>query len=155
MMRYRKLRIAWSVVWGLVAVLLCVLWVRSFNWFDDLAFLFNNSQSMMALQTEPGSLVWTKQEAGGDTFSKEYYSRFFNTNRRQDPPDLTLASIAGKFLVLSFAVSVPFWFLVIVSATLAAIPWFRWSKRFSLRTLLIATTLVAVVLGLVIYAARN
>ena len=28
-MRYRKLRIAWSVVWGLAAVLLIVLWVRS------------------------------------------------------------------------------------------------------------------------------
>ena len=26
----RKLRIAWSVAWGVVAVLLCVLWVRSY-----------------------------------------------------------------------------------------------------------------------------
>ena len=29
-MRFRKLRIAWSVVCGLVAVLLIVLWVRSY-----------------------------------------------------------------------------------------------------------------------------
>src|SRR6185369_8713105 len=29
-MRYRKLRIAWSTLWGLVAVLLCILWVRSY-----------------------------------------------------------------------------------------------------------------------------
>ena len=28
-MNYRKLRIAWSAVWGIAAVLLCVLWVRS------------------------------------------------------------------------------------------------------------------------------
>jgi hypothetical protein len=28
-MKHRKLRIAWSVVWGVVAVLLVVLWVRS------------------------------------------------------------------------------------------------------------------------------
>src|SRR5689334_25278648 len=28
-MKYRKLRIAWSVVWGVVAVLLIVLWIRS------------------------------------------------------------------------------------------------------------------------------
>ena len=33
-MKYRKLRIAWSVAWGVVAVLLCVLWVRSY-WWDD------------------------------------------------------------------------------------------------------------------------
>ena len=40
-------------------------------------------------------------------------------------------------------------------AALAAAPWIRWSRRFSLRTLLIATTLVAVVLGLIVYAARQ
>src|SRR5262245_41353475 len=30
-MKFRKLRIAWSAAWGLVAVLLCVLWVRSYS----------------------------------------------------------------------------------------------------------------------------
>ena len=30
LMRFRKLRIAWSVAWGVVAVLLIVLWVRSY-----------------------------------------------------------------------------------------------------------------------------
>ena len=42
------------------------------------------------------------------------------------------------------------WFVIIPIAVLGLIssrPWFRW--RFSLRTLLIATTLVAVVLGLI------
>src|SRR6476660_634582 len=33
-MRFRKLRIAWSVVWALAAVLLIVLWVRSY-WVRD------------------------------------------------------------------------------------------------------------------------
>jgi hypothetical protein len=32
-MKYRKLRIAWSVAWGVVAVLLCMLWVRSYTSF--------------------------------------------------------------------------------------------------------------------------
>jgi hypothetical protein len=31
-MRFRKLRIAWSVFWGLNGVLLIVLWVRSYWW---------------------------------------------------------------------------------------------------------------------------
>jgi hypothetical protein len=30
-MKFRKLRIAWSVGWGLLAVLLVVLWVRSYS----------------------------------------------------------------------------------------------------------------------------
>src|SRR6187549_3492704 len=33
-MKYRKLRITWSVAWGVVAVLLCVLWVRSYTTWD-------------------------------------------------------------------------------------------------------------------------
>src|SRR4051812_39587288 len=33
-MRFRKLRIAWSVFWGLAAALLIVLWVRSYWWTD-------------------------------------------------------------------------------------------------------------------------
>jgi hypothetical protein len=48
---------------------------------------------------------------------------------------------------------VPDWFSVLVTATLVAAPWLRW--RFSLRTLLIATTLVTVVLGLIVYATRQ
>jgi hypothetical protein len=35
--RFRKLRIAWSVTWGVVAVLLVVLWVQS-NHGEDLIF---------------------------------------------------------------------------------------------------------------------
>ena len=31
-MRFRKLRIAWSVVCGIACVLLIVLWVRSYWW---------------------------------------------------------------------------------------------------------------------------
>jgi hypothetical protein len=32
-------------------------------------------------------------------------------------------------------------------------PWMRWSKRFSLRTLLVATAIVAVVLGQIVWAS--
>ena len=33
-MKYRKLRIAWSVTWGVAAVLLIALWVRSYSVHD-------------------------------------------------------------------------------------------------------------------------
>jgi hypothetical protein len=45
-----------------------------------------------------------------------------------------------------FGVRIPDWFLILVVAIGIASPWFPWT--FSLRTLLIATTLIAVVLGL-------
>ena len=47
------------------------------------------------------------------------------------------------------SLSIPHWFAVALAATFAATPWLRW--RFSLRTLLIAITLVALVLGLVVW----
>jgi hypothetical protein len=37
-MRFRKLRIAWSVFWGLACVLLIVLWVRSYWILNSLDF---------------------------------------------------------------------------------------------------------------------
>jgi hypothetical protein len=45
---------------------------------------------------------------------------------------------------------IPVWFAILTTATLASAPWLRW--RFSLRTLLIATTLVAVVLSLIVWS---
>ena len=51
---------------------------------------------------------------------------------------------------------IPYWFPAFVCGIAAVLPWWRrttWS--FSLRTLLIATTLVAVVLGLAVWAAHR
>src|SRR5262245_49963380 len=42
-MRFRKLRIAWSVFWGVACLLLIVLWVRSYWWND-----------LLLIQTKPG-----------------------------------------------------------------------------------------------------
>src|SRR6478735_11109675 len=42
-MRFRKLRIAWSVFWGLACLLLIVLWVRSYWWQEQ--FVRINSRS--------------------------------------------------------------------------------------------------------------
>jgi hypothetical protein len=59
---------------------------------------------------------------------------------------------AWGFYISHSALDVPHWFLVLATIGLSALPWLR--LRFSLRTLLIATTLVAVVLGLVVWASR-
>jgi hypothetical protein len=67
----------------------------------------------------------------------------------------TYAVPAADFIVEPLnAFAIPQWLLVLSVLLLAAAPWLRCSARFSLRTLLIATTLVAVVLGLMVWAAR-
>ena len=57
----------------------------------------------------------------------------------------------GRFLGQYLAVKAPFWFAVAVAAVVAAVPWLP--SRFSLRTLLIATMLVAVGMGLIAWTA--
>jgi hypothetical protein len=57
--------------------------------------------------------------------------------------------------VKGIAALIPIWSAGMVAFALAVVPWLRLSKRFSLRTLLITTTLVAVVLGFAVYAARK
>ena len=50
----------------------------------------------------------------------------------------------------AMSVAVSHWLLLLVAATLAALPWTKWHCRFSLRTLLIATTLIGLILGTII-----
>jgi hypothetical protein len=49
----------------------------------------------------------------------------------------------------------PHWLPALLSAALAVIPWLSRSCQFSLRTLLLATTALAVALGLIISATRE
>jgi hypothetical protein len=49
----------------------------------------------------------------------------------------------------------PDWCLALLLGASIVAPWIQWSKRFTLRTLLIATTLGAVVLGFAVYAMRR
>ena len=47
-------------------------------------------------------------------------------------------------------VRTPIWILALTVAILAGVPWIRWSKQFTIRTMLIATALVALVLGIIV-----
>jgi hypothetical protein len=51
------------------------------------------------------------------------------------------------------SVGVSYWLLTLGTFAIGTVPWLRW--RFSVCTLLIATTLVAVVLGAIVWAARQ
>jgi hypothetical protein len=64
-----------------------------------------------------------------------------------------------SFLVCDFhdtgSVDGTYFFVALLLFGFAAAPWERMPSRFSLRTLLIATTLVAVVLALIVWATRQ
>ena len=146
-MRFRKLRIAWSVVWGVAAVLLVVLWVRSY-WFCDSGETFTGAR-LVAIFSMYGKIQYVNLAADISGESNiDFKSSPVDERHKPKPgfrwkhtPRLTLAEI-------------PYWFVELLFAILVAVPWINGSRRFSLRTLLIATTLVAIVLELIALALR-
>ena len=83
----------------------------------------------------------------------------WSVHTTQIDSDITESENLTGFLWLvdgvRFKLAIPDWFLAAVCGIFAAIPALfpsRW--RFTTRTLLIATTLVAVVLGAIVYAVR-
>ena len=52
-------------------------------------------------------------------------------------------------------IRLPYWFLVLTTGTLARAFQIRWSPRFTLRSLFVATTFLAVVLGMIAWLDRD
>jgi hypothetical protein len=151
---FKGLRIAFSATCGIVAVLLVVLWVRSYWWQERCSVQLPSSQRLSAMSMR-GQISFRKHISNVDGFFRisrriQIDSVFDNLAResgqsveslKRKPPDYHLS-----FLV------VPHWFPALAAATLAAVPWIRW--RYSLSTLLMAMTLVALVLGVTIVLSR-
>lgn len=144
-MKCRKLRIAWSVVWGVAAVLLLVLWVRSYRWCDSL-------ESPFGVQFV--NLYGTFQVAPLENFLvvNEWHVA---SNHFAELPGSELVTVSETLLAFQIRphLVLPAWFVSAAVAAFASVPWLP-LKPFSLRTLFIATTLVAALLGLVVWAAR-
>ncbi len=147
--RFRKLRIAWSVFWGLAAVLLVVLWVRSY-W--QTGCFERQSPPSFFIHSQRGQLTFMSGLPERVRLGMLNGNMYFNPATISPPPvwGFGAAKSAGIISLLFL----PYWPVVLLAAVLAAAPWLH-RLRFSLRTLLIATTLVAVVLGLVVWAARK
>jgi hypothetical protein len=160
-MRYRKLRIAWSVVWGLAFTLLIMLWVRSYWWYDRLA-IYSSTQAF-GVGSIQGEVVYGANTTTNTTAKPLpwcYYSCEYITTATQFPLQidglpypmtLGFAWYSGEWMQYGF---LPHWFLSLTITLLAGIVWVPFKSRFSLRTLLVVTTLVAVVLGLVVLSTR-
>jgi len=149
-MSYRKLRIAWSVAWGVVAVLLCVLWVRSYYGYDT--FTGHNGWGVLADSCNGrfGIALFQRGDLQHPMTNGISFEAIPGTDDWWPKGTFGFGTKIGDCdLPFHFA---PYWFPFSFAATFAAAPWLRW--HFSLRTLLIAVTLVALLLGLVVWAMR-
>jgi hypothetical protein len=136
-------------------VLLVALWVRSYfqgdSWFVK---ILDWQFDTFSTQGYTESTNLTGMEDGEDGLIRlEYYgfppdeppSLWFGFNKSRTRLGFAYVTTdEGKFLILRH------WLLALLFAVGAALPWLPW--RFSLRTLLIATTLVAVVMVVIVLA---
>jgi hypothetical protein len=136
-------------VCGVVALSFVVLWARSYWWWDELRVpdpfraKANTAYGLLTADIGPASNTnneWLLQATSVDILIRR---RILHQG----------FSHLYRFEASKNWVCVPLWCMVLIPAALGVGPWLsflRW--RFSLRTLLIATTLIAVVLGLIVYA---
>ena len=143
-MRIRKVRIAWSVFCGLSAVLLIVLWVRSYWWGEQVHYS-TLLKTYYGIRSDCGYLIGLQ----GDFRPWRSTPGWLYTRA---VPTRDWHSFTFKWNSKRRIFALPQWLVAILFATAAGCPWFRY--RFSLRSLLIATTLVAVVLGLMAWTVR-
>ncbi len=146
MLKY--VRIAVTALSITVGVLLIALWVRSYSLIDvvhgplpgDRSFQAISCHGKLAVIVGPYKASWQSytRPRGAFWWRIDQYKRriglFASVPRTYNRHEVTISYIV---------------FLVLLAA-IAGLPWIRW--RFSLRTLLIATTLVAVGLAMVVAA---
>ena len=139
-MKYRRLLIAWSVAWGVVAVLLFLLWFRSHTWCDVRAIPGHKLMSLncKVYFDEEVSILYS----GPDAFAQPntISSGLFTMSIKRC---FVLPKGGGYYA--------PYWSLILFAVVLSSASWLPLKFRFSLRTLLIVTTLVALLLGLFVW----
>lgn len=153
-MNYRKLRITWSVVCGVACLLLIVLCVRSYWRMDYVHCPFPGGRTFM-IQSIQGRLTLT---AFGFNPRR---TGWLPTGWGRESALMTevvmpkkYPQFAGGWDQFEVYVMFPHWIAIIGFSGLAAVPWLKWPARFSLRTLLIGMTLLAVGLGWAVYVTR-
>jgi hypothetical protein len=151
-MRFRKLRIAFSATCLIACVLLIVLWVRSYR-INDIYTLALTSSTNLRFIAFMGT-VNVQWQSSKFPWRMGVYSVPWNGRVK---PQIPIRQMLFQLRWNSEAIVFSFFYPLVLSGILATLPWFRslrWPKRFTTRTMLIATTLVAVVLGLIVWAMR-
>jgi hypothetical protein len=147
MLKY--LRIAVTALILTACVLLVALCVRSYQWTDSVRWADNHKYGLWVLSSDYGTLMLLRNpeyraDRPGGWGVGSY--QIDEGDRRSNPPP----RFAWWFNRHNgnLTIRTPHWLLVAAGMVLAMMPWIR--LRFSLRTLLIATMLVAISFGIIV-----
>lgn len=155
--RFRRTRIALSVVFGVLTVALCVLWMRSYRQSERLVWSYAPKHYAM-LESVEGHLFLHIRFTGPDSTVPTNPRAFSFRSRRPTNEDLAASTNPlmhagfGAWYSADFKyLAVPYWFAIASLGTISAVALPSTSYRFCLRTMLLSITLVAVALGLIVW----
>jgi hypothetical protein len=145
----RRFRIGVSVFFAVLTVLLCGLWVRSY-WVTDLISRIDSRSIATTIGSRYGTIYFAYFDAAigykgtaNSAAPREWAYKAVDVYTSSDGP------FAWRRDLASLHVVVPFWLIVIVAVSCGGVLWLP--LRFSVRTLFIAVTLVALLLGLIMW----
>ena len=146
--RWFWLRVAVSGVFGLLTMALVALWARSYWYFNSISVSLGNS-TQLEIESVMGFLnvALIRPNTGAFKFSSENFAISKEFAADVATTGKWLAAIGRNGSLLRF----PHWCAVIAVTAPYFLFVFGLPRRFSLRTLLIATTLVACLLGLAVW----
>jgi hypothetical protein len=140
------LRITISSLGAVVCLLMCVWWVRSYSWVDG-GHVKVCPWEYVAFHGGGGRMcVW---------FEHKSINRWSSWNTRPNddhvsPNDPNRIPVFDLAFWPTFArLYIAHWLLAVVSAAIAVAPWCP--RKFSLRGLMIATTVVAAIVGIILW----
>jgi hypothetical protein len=134
------LRIGVSAIFTLVCVTLCVYWVRSYQ-VSDVVSKTEGTGTMTSYGSNNGYLYMMRRYVPGIPSHDWQYVERPRFSVRQFR---WISGYAHRRIV------VPYWFVVGLAALFVYLPW----RRFSLRTLLVAMTVVTLAFGLACYTVE-
>jgi hypothetical protein len=147
------LRIAFSLTCSLACLALITLWVQSQQSVSGLAVRTSGTRSI-DMWSLPGSFSIGIGTVPANSMARRW-------DRTTLPTEFWLqvgrqyelapySPIWGEFRYNDGYVRFPHWFAVLLAAALGVAPWLKWRRQFSLRTLLVATTIIAAILGAIV-----
>jgi hypothetical protein len=147
-MRFRKLRIAFSAMCGIAAVLLIALWARSY-WKVDRVYLRPSAARELAVWHARGEIIlWTNDLREQDSQHPDG-STLINSWPIEEYP---VRRMKFDYSVLAYGTDygVPYWFPVLLVVILAGIPWIPLPKKFNRLTILVTILVALIVVFLVV-----
>jgi hypothetical protein len=145
----RYLRIAFSATCLIACLLMVALWVRSYTWMDEVSYVHSPTKVVVVV-----SVVGQNHFRIGPWQFTGTPRSMIQSYRKPRVEGINNPFLDFKYQATSerIIIGFPSWLPVLLISSLAAVPWLRW--QFSLRTLLIVTTLIAVVLGAIVAFSR-